>query len=172
MEVYTLIFPSLGVWDRRITNLKAAWIIQHCLVSQKFKMYNARANIIQILSLYEKDWKKSIRALKGLGPGWKDELALLVFIKNRVFVCILFAISIAVGMLLCMSVPRRKFYGAVSSSPSTSVWMLGTQVSRLAWLASGPADPSCQTLLEHFKAGEQCHNIYKILCVVWKVNGD
>lgn len=64
--------------------MKAAWIIQHCLVSQKFKMYNATANIIQILSLYEKDWKKSIRALKGLGPGWKDELALLVFIKNRI----------------------------------------------------------------------------------------
>lgn len=47
-------------------------------------MYNARANIIQILSLYEKDWKKSIRALKGLGPEWKDGLALLVLIKNRI----------------------------------------------------------------------------------------
>lgn len=50
-------------------------------------MYNAKENIIQILSFYlkkKKDRKKFMRAFKVLSPEWKGELALLVFIKNRV----------------------------------------------------------------------------------------
>lgn len=73
-------------WSMRQKNHKFEGSLDYTALPglKKFKIYNARANIIQILSLYEKDWKKSIRARKGLGPGWKDELALLVFIKNRI----------------------------------------------------------------------------------------